>query len=226
MRVINGSTSQTLIDFLGQKNQAIEASGNDLIDLIRSRHRESLSNDAAKTSASALSEKKSIYETLSKESATLSTLASKLQNEGEDSLFAKAEASGDKKELLATINSFIEQYNQIYTDLNTAGGEVNTLYAKILKEFATQNSEKLSAVGITQKNNGTLAIDAKTIEKADLAELKGVFKESGSFGAGVADTNEKVAANAKTYMDYFNGTSYGALSNAYGLSGSSFDAQS
>ena len=226
MRVIGDSTNHTLVDFLNNKNQGIEASGNDLIDLIRSRHQASLNNEAAKASANSLEQKKSIYEKLGKESSALSVEAAKLLTDDENSLITAAEKSGDRTELLQTISSFVDQYNQIYSDLNVAGGEVNTLYAKILKEFATQNAEALSTIGITQKDNGLLQLDAKITEKAEFAELKSVFQGEGSFLAGVNETNVRVAANAKTYMDYFNGTSYGTLSNSYGLSGSSFDAQS
>ena len=172
------------------------------------------------------SDKQKGYKDLETAASELALSASRLYAEGEDSLFAKAEESQETGDIIKEIQAMVESYNKTLTLLKEAGGSLNSFYRQELKNAATENAELLSSVGITQNKDGSLVIDKKKLESADLEALKKVFNSDSDF-AGLAayigiKSAENAAANASSitsqynskgmsYNDYFESNKYNYL---------------
>ena len=160
------------------------------------------------------SNKQKGYEDLETAASELALSASKLYAEGEDSLFAKAEESQETGDIIKEIQTMVESYNKTLKLLKEAGGSLNSFYRQELKNAAAENAELLSSIGITQNKDGSLAIDKKKLESADLEALKKVFNGDSDF-AGLAayigiKSAENAAANASSITSQYNskGMSY------------------
>lgn len=186
----------------------------------------SLMDALNRTKDTQLSTKQKGYEELETAAGELALSASKLYAEGEDSLFAKAEESQDTTDIIKEIQTMAESYNKTLKLLKEAGGSLNNFYRQELKNAATENADLLSSIGITQNKDGSLVIDKKKLESADLETLKKVFNSDSDF-AGLAayigiKSAENAAANASSitnqynskgmsYNDYFESNKYNYL---------------
>lgn len=190
----------SLLDVLNKKKGT---SSNSLLDALNS----------TKDSQQLSSQQKG-YEKLETAAGELALSASKLYAEGEDSLFAKAEESQDTTDIIKEIQTMVESYNKTLTLLKEAGGSLNNFYRQELKNAATENADLLNSVGITQNKDGSLAIDKKKLESADLETLKKVFNSDSDFSGLAAyigiKSAENAAANASSIMNQYNakGMSY------------------
>ncbi len=132
-----------------------------------------------------------------KESAEkLSDYAEKLSDDGKDSLFAKAEASGDTSELVAHITSMVEQYNKTLKDLGSSDSALNKFYGQELKNYASDHSSALQAVGVTRNRDGSLSIQKDALKAADIDSLKAAFGSSSGFSDKVGYVAGRTAENA------------------------------
>ena len=73
---------------------------------------------------------------------------------------------------------------------------VNNLYLKQMKSFATESKAALKELGITQKSDGTLTVNQKTLKSAEIAKLQKVFGSKGSFTEKVSVKSKDVEINA------------------------------
>lgn len=101
----------------------------------------------------------------------------------------------------------------------------------LLKEAVKENSEVLSAVGITLKDDGTLEIDEKKLKAADTDTLKKAFGTSSEFAKRLGIISSNVSSLAKANINYVTNsyTSSGAASNSsndlYSLMTSKFNSR-
>ena len=139
-----------------------------------------------------------------------------------------------KKKLLEQINEFAGDYNSLYKSLDQAGGTTNTMFQKQLKALFTTNQKNLAEIGITMDAKGTLSIDSKTLEAADVDKLQKIFCDKDSFAARVSDKCETIKSCANSTIKVLNrmyGTQtaynrYGTNGYYYGSSGSRYNAKS
>ena len=172
------------------------------------------SKDVYGTSAAANRFQKDSYRKLEKSADSLKDCASKLSDVSGDSLFQKAEEKQDTKELTSEIEKMVDAYNQTLEQLKKSGGAMNEFYREELKNLAGSNAEPLKAVGITQSKDGSLKVDSKVLEKADLASLKQAVGSASDFTKKVGYVSGRVSANASANAD--------SLSSRYNAGGSSF----
>ena len=125
------------------------------------------------------------YDSVKKSASSLKASAAVLSETGEDSIFAKAEESGDYSDLISLIERFTGDYNSL------------------LKSIISGQSEALQKVGITVDSNGKLVIDEETLKNADKKELKDLFQGENSVAGKVADKSIYIGANAAAdqYVD-------------------------
>lgn len=189
----------SLLDVLNKKKGT---SSNSLMDALN------------RTKETQFSSKQKGYEDLETAASELALSASKLYAEGEESLFAKAEESQDTADIIKEIQTMVESYNKTLSLLKEAGGSLNSFYRQELKNAATENAALLNSVGITQNKDGSLSIDKKKLESADLETLKKVFNSDSDFSGLAAyigiKSAENAAANASSIMNQYNakGMSY------------------
>lgn len=195
-----------------------------------------ISSDTTRTDTSTSSQI-TLYENMEKAAKALQTNVKNLQNINWDTDTDKdKEGTQDsvKKKLLEQINEFAGDYNSLYKSLDQAGGTTNTMFQKQLKALFTTNQKNLAEIGITMDAKGTLSIDSKTLEAADVDKLQKIFCDKDSFAARLSDKCETIKSCANSTIKVLNrmyGTQtaynrYGTNGYYYGSSGSRYNAKS
>ena len=147
----------------------------------------------------------------------------KLADQGKDSLFAKAKESGSNAEIVANIKGFVGQYNSMLENLRDSGTRTDSNYLNQLNSISGLNSSELSACGVTRKSDGTLVVDEKKLEAADLETLEKAWGGKSGFAGRTALWADSVETTAERSMEAQASTSYSKLFNNYGNSGNYFN---
>ena len=92
------------------------------------------------------------YDSVKKSASSLKASAAVLSETGEDSIFAKAEESGDYSDLISLIERFTGDYNSLLESLSDLDTDKSANYSKELKSIISGQSEALQKVGITVEN--------------------------------------------------------------------------
>lgn len=191
-----------------------------LVDQLGKKRQDSLL-DALEQGSGTKAGKKEDYSKLKKAAQQLAQGIEGLADEGEDSIFAKAKASGDREELNKSLQGLAKNYNDTLKKLRGTGSPLDVYYSQMLQEAAGDNSKALAGAGITFGKDGSMEIATDALEKADLDELERLFGASGSFSSKVAFLAGRISGNAQANEESSSsqydasGHSYAAYSNLY-----------
>ncbi len=173
-------------------------------------------------SANKTNSTQSNYLSMKENAGEVQSIASKLTDTGEDSLFAKAEESGDTTAVTKQIKDFVNKYNGMVRNLKTSGGRVDNSYLNQLNANAKMYRSALQTTGITQNADGTLSVNDKTLAGASAAQLKKAWGP-GSFAEKTSSAAKNVQSNAVTGMSNLIANSYSNLLRSYGSKGNYFN---
>lgn len=198
MRIV-GNYGTSLLDYLNNDSSSTDS----LTSLCGS----SLSAAAKKTLAahgislsgttySNSSQISGVYSKIKTATESLRNHSVSLTDTDSDSLFAKAEASGDTTKVVSEVSSFVEDYNSMVSSMTSMGGTVNSTYLKELSSTIASNKDALKNVGITQNDDGTLTIESDKLKKASLVNLKALFNGSKAITDKISIKSIYVEANA------------------------------
>ena len=152
--------------------------------------------------------KKSGYEKLDTAAEQLLQKTKVFTDKGKDSVFEKAKESGKKTEICANAKEMVEKYNETVQALRVSNDFLGEYYKKALLQAASQQADKLEQIGITVEKDGTLQIDSKKMEDADLDTLEQVLGKEGSFSSRVEFLADKIgdhaSANVKAVSSQYN----------------------
>ena len=211
------------------------SSSKTLLDYIQNDDNDSLTSLLTKKTNSADSSltrklQKDAYKDIKDDADSVTENADKFTNE-KSTLFADAEKSGDYSAIYADIKSVVDSYNKLFNTLGKTSSSINTMCSDLLKEAVKENSDTLSAVGITLKDDGTLEIDEKKLKAADKDTLKKAFGTSSEFAKRLGIIGSNVSSLAKANINYVTNsyTSSGIASNSsddlYSLMTSKFNSR-
>ena len=127
---------------------------------------------------------------------SLSGYAKKLSDDGADSLFAKAEETGDTSELVENIIGMTEAYNKTMKHLSGSDGTLDRFYLQELESYLTEHADALKAVGITTDRSGKISVQKDTLKSAGLDALKAAFGREAGFTEKAAYVSGRAAQNA------------------------------
>lgn len=181
----------------------------------------SLLNALNKSGSAENTVKKTGYEKLEKMAENLLQSAEIFTEEGEETIFSKAEESGDKQEIYDKVQTFVENYNSTLSALKNTSSALNQYYYQMMQEAAEENSEKLGSIGITISKNGTVALDKDKLTAADMDTLEQTLGASSDFSKKVAFLALRVSDNARANAESLSsrysakGDIYSAMSNKY-----------
>lgn len=129
-----------------------------------------------------------------------------------------------KDTIIREMPNVIEDYNLMMRKMSEEGGNVNKIYLKQMKSYFDNARSKLEGLGITQRNDGTLALNQEILKAADAKQIKEVLGSAGSFVDDIGKRAANVAANADTNLAVLNRSQY-AGNYTYNQHGSDiFDA--
>ncbi len=163
------------------------------------------------------------YMNMKDNAGKLQSAANKLLDTGDNSIYAKAEESGDTNQITRQVKEFVNQYNSTVRDLKSAGGRVDTSYYNQMTSYASMYRNALEASGVTRNSDGTLSVNENALKKASVEQLKQTWGGSSSFAARAGQVATNVQYNAVTSMNSMINNSYSSLLRNFGASGGFFN---
>ena len=172
---------------------------------------ESLQNNKEKVQ----SQNQKLYEKLKDAAEALEDTSKTLGSDKKDNIFEKAKQSGDSTEAIKNIKTLIEQYNELKKQLEKdAASPISAYYGRTIKELAAQNSEALSALGITVGKDGSIVIDENKLKEAKIEDLEKMFGSDSEFIQKLQYLAMHVSDNAAAEVKSL-GNMYGQDANAF-----------
>ena len=213
----NNSTSSLLQRALSRNSKNKLVSRNSLLNSLSSRN-----NLLSKNKATAAQTQK-LYYNMKYHAEQAANYADKLADTGNNSLFAKAQESGDTSEIVSSIKSFVSRYNSMLENLKESGTRSDNTYLMQLNSISSLNGLGLASCGVKRNADGTLSVDDEKLASADLETLKKVWNGKSSFADRASTWADSVAAGAERNMDAQASNSYSNLFNNYGSRGNYFN---
>lgn len=121
--------------------------------------------------------------------------ADALKTTEKDSVYDKARESGNTDQIVSDIKSFVNQYNNMLEDLEESGTRSDKLILTQLSSMSRASEQDLALTGVTRRADGTLVVDEKKLEAADVDTLEKVWGGNG-FSAKAAAKAGSVEATA------------------------------
>lgn len=126
------------------------------------------------------------------------------------------EMGDDTAAIYKAVSKFVDDYNDVMKAVDETGNKSIVDRTATMGNASVQNRKKLSEIGIIVEEDGTLSIDKKAFEKADMSKVKNLFTGAGSYGYTVSAqasminfAADQAATKASTY------TGNGTYGNAY-----------
>ena len=131
----------------------------------------------------------------------------------------------DTEALYSAVNQFVKDYNSVVeagkdVSIDAINNRVNRLMG-----YSKANENMLNKIGITIGEDGTLAVDKASFQKADASKIQTLFQGNGSYAYQVSAqasminyTADSAANKANTYTGsgtYGNNYNSGNLFNSY-----------
>lgn len=205
---------------LGIGNKNVSSKSNRMMDRFnKTGTNRFLSTQAANKTNSTQSN----YQNMKNNAGELQSIASKLTDSGENSLFAKAEESGDKTLVTKQVKEFVDKYNGMVRNLRTSGERVDNSYLNQLSSYTMMYRSALQATGVTANKDGTLSVNDKTLSGAGMEQLKKAWGTETSFAARTSSAAANVQQNAVNGLNNLIGNAYSNLLRGYGSKGNYFN---
>ena len=160
------------------------------------------------------------YEKLEKNADALSESLKTFLAEGEESIFQKAEE--DKQLLTDAVERMVEDYNATVKSLKNTSNPLNDFYKEMMQEAGVESEADLATIGITQKEDGTFALDEEKLKNAGTDTIKKALDGNGTFTSKIAFIASRISDNAKANMESYS-SQYGADGYSYVANSSRYD---
>lgn len=141
------------------------------------------------------------YEELEEAATSLESAVQALTDDSEDSLFAMAQESGDNSEVMESIRTLAEKYNELLEELSDSTSTINSYYLQAIKKLTSSNSDELSLLGITIESDGSLTVDESVLESASLEDLENLFGADSEFMESLSSLASKVSDSAAAELE-------------------------
>lgn len=163
------------------------------------------------------------YMNMKNNAGELQSIASKLTDTGEDSLFAKAKESNDTTAITKQVKEFVNKYNGVVRNLRSGGSRVDNSYLNQLNANASMYRTALQATGVTKNTDGTLSVNDKTLSAASVDQLQKAWGGTSSFAAKTGSAAVNVGSNAVSGLNGLVANSYSNLLRSFGTRGNYFN---
>ena len=140
--------------------------------------------------------------------------------DGEDSLFEQAKASGNNQKVYNGIECFFEKYNSTLKALRNTSNTMNDFYRQMMLETSTEVKDSFADIGIAFSNNGIATVDMEKVRKTDIMELESLFGRESDFVNKLDFLSMRISNNAEANIESLT-SAYNASGNLYATMGSS-----
>lgn len=123
-----------------------------------------------------------------------------LKSTEKDSVYDKARESGSTDQIVSDVKSFVNQYNNMLNDLEESDTRSDDIILNQLISMSRSAEKDLALTGVTRKSDGTLVVDEKKLEAADVDTLEKIWGGKG-FSAKAAAKASSVEATAERNIE-------------------------
>lgn len=191
----NNKNSQTSLLQSALSRNTSSSRANRLASLLGSNKSTSTSSVGNRNFVTSSQKSQKFYYDMQYHAKQVGEYADALKSTKKDSIYDKARESGSTDQIVSDIKSFVNQYNNMLDDLKESGTRSDELILTQLSSMSRISERDLASTGITRKSDGTLVVDEKKLEAADVDTLEKVWGGNGfsSQAAAKAGTVEATA---------------------------------
>lgn len=180
----------------GDKNKA-------LLDAMKSQAGKNATSDSDLRSKSNYTSMKKAAENLKSYAKDLLSWPEKKWEE-----MTEEEKAKYRENVVSKMSDFVSDYNSMIKSMTDEGGKVNEIYLSQLKSSFKNAKSDLEELGITRKEDGTLALDKSILGAADVEKIKKALGAEGTFVDDVGKKTESIISNADTNLAVVNKSLY------------------
>lgn len=191
----NSKNSQSSLLQSALSRSSTSSRANRLASLLGNKKNTATSGLTNRNFVNSASKSQKFYYDMQYHAKQVGEYADALQSTEKDSVYDKARKSGSTDQIVSDIKSFVNQYNNMLNDLDESGSKTD---ASLLNQFNSMSrvaERELASTGVTRAADGTLVVDEKKLEAADVDTLEKVWGGNGfsSKAAAKAGTVEATA---------------------------------
>ena len=195
----NNKNSQTSLLQSALSRNSASSRANRLASLLGNSKNQSTSSLTNRNFVNSSQKSQKFYYDMQYHAKQVGEYADALKSTEKDSVYDKARESGSTDQLVSDIKSFVNQYNNMLDDLEESGSRADQLFLTQLSSMSRAAEKDLALTGVTRRSDGTLVVDEKKLEAADVDTLEKVWG-----GSGFSSKAAAKAGSGRSSGSYFN----------------------
>lgn len=125
------------------------------------------------------------------------SLWSKVDKTDKDGNIAK---EYDTDKIAKAVSSFVKDYNSLVSSTADSSSRYVLNSASNMVNYTRANADLLKKIGISVSSDNKLTVDEDKLKTSDMAVVKSVFKDSGSFGQTISAKASTIYGNAVSQL--------------------------
>lgn len=213
----NNKNSQTSLLQSALSRSSTSSRANRLASLLGNRKSTRTSGLTNTNFVNSTSKSQKFYYDMQYHAKQVGEYADALKSTDKDSVYDKARESGSTDQIVSDIKSFVNQYNNMLNDLEESGSKADTSLLAQFNSMSRVAERDLASTGVTRAADGTLVVDEKKLEAADVDTLEKVWGGKG-FSSKAAAKAGTVEATAERNIEAEKSSTYSPFdrTNLYG----------
>lgn len=216
----NNKDSQTSLLQSALSRSSTSSRANRLASLLGNKKNTSTSGLTNRNFVTSTSKSQKFYYDMQYHAKQVGEYADALKSTEKDSIYDKARESGSTDQIVSNVKSFVNQYNNMLNDLEESGTRSDETFINQLNSMSRMAGRDLALTGVTRRADGTLYVDEKKLEAADVDTLEKVWGGNG-FSSKAAAKAGSVEATAERNFEAQKSSIYSPLNrtNLYNSNG-------
>ena len=132
--------------------------------------------------------------------ASLVDSASELKKYSLWSKVDKTDKEYDTDKIAKAVSSFVKDYNSLVSSTADSSSRYVLNSASNMVNYTRANADLLKKIGISVGSDNKLTVDEDKLKASDMAVVKSVFKDSGSFGQTISAKASTIYGNAVSQL--------------------------
>ena len=119
------------------------------------------------------------------------------------SLWSKVDKTAkeyDTDKIAKAVSSFVKDYNSLVSSTADSSSRYVLNSASNMVNYTRANADLLKKIGISVGSDNKLTVDEDKLKASDMAVVKSVFKDSGSFGQTISAKASTIYGNAVSQL--------------------------
>lgn len=209
----NNKNSQTSLLQSALSRSSTSSRAGRLASLLGNKKNAGTSSVANRNFVTSASKSQKFYYDMQYHARQVGEYAGALKSTEKDSVYDKARESGSTDQIVSNVKSFVNQYNNMISDLKESGTRTDSSFLIQLNSMSRAAERDLALSGVTRRSDGTLVVDEKKLETADVDTLEKVWggngfstKAAAKAGSVEATTEKNIEAQKSSIYSPFDRT--------------------